>query len=249
MKAETFAKLVVLDTLLDAEVGYYLEHPSASDLFRERLVSGISDLVDQIDTLDAVAAAHSYDAIVDFLSELPERGGDGVVTAAIRFKRASERLVRRGMRRREMEQASTWAVVVDELLEALAAEYPRAVPSADEIRAREYLRAQLLLTRARNAAESMLGRLDGEGQPEFRSDLDRLTYAVRHQRPSPRAVELLIRAPQEYARSQRPTSISRVGGFVLRLLLRRSPTAGDSERSRGDRGAATGWRRRVEDPG
>ncbi|HEV2132321.1 MAG TPA: hypothetical protein VGR27_14495 [Longimicrobiaceae bacterium] len=239
MKAATLAKLVVLDTLLDAEVRHYLEHPSSSDAFREGLVSEISDLVDQIDTLDAVAAAHIYDAIVDFLSERPEGGGDGVVAAAVRFKRASERLVRRGMRRREMEQASTWAVVVDELLEALAAAYSRAVPSGDEIRTREYLRAQLLLSRARQAAEWMLWRLDGEGEAEFRSELDRLTYAVRHQRPSPRAVELMIRAPQGYVRSQRPTSISRVGGFVLRQLLRRPPAAGDGGPARDGRGTAT----------
>ena len=142
MKADTFAKLVVLETLIDAEIGHFLEeHPSSMELFREGMVSRVSDLVDEIDALDAVAAARIYDAIVDFLAELPE-DDDGVVEATLRFRRAVDRMAERGMdAARAAASASTWAVVLDELLEELADEYHDAVRPDGEVRPREYLRA------------------------------------------------------------------------------------------------------------
>ena len=96
MKADTFAKLIVLEALIDAEIGYFLEdRPRSMEGFREGMMTHISDLVDEIDALDAVAAARVYDAIVDFLAELPETD-EGVIDTTIRFKRNIDRIVQRG---------------------------------------------------------------------------------------------------------------------------------------------------------
>jgi hypothetical protein len=222
MKADTFAKLVVLETLIDAEVGHFLEHRAPSmELFREGLVSRVSDLVDEIDALDAVAAARTYDAIVDFLADLPENDDEAVVGATLRFRRAVDRIVERGMDQRERRDASTWAVVLDELLQELADEYHAAVTPAGEVREREYLRARLLLARAREAADRMLWEAGDEEEGELRSEMDRLTFAVRHQRLKPTAVDFLIRAPQRRAGRYRPSSLTRIGTFVLSQVLRR----------------------------
>jgi hypothetical protein len=221
MKADTFAKLIVLESLIDAEIGFYLEHhPQPPEGFREGMVSRVSDLVDDIDALDAVAAARIYDAIVDFLAELPE-DDDGVVNATVRFKRAVDRIIERGSDERELRQTSTWAVVLDELLGTLADEYHLAVRSGGEVRPREYLRAQVLLARSREAADRLLWTVNADGQSGFRDDMDRLTFAVRHQRLKPTAVDLLIHAPQRYARRYRPSNLTRIGAFVLGQLLRR----------------------------
>lgn len=225
MKADTFAKLVVLETLVDAEIGHFLEdRPPSTDSFREGLVARISDLVDEIDEIDALAAARVYDAIVDFLAELPE-DDEGVVGATLRFKRAAERIVQRGMEQRELRQASTWAVVLEEVLDALADEYHRAVRPGGEVRGREYLRALTLLARAREVAERMQWEAEPAEQAELRTEIDRLTFAVRHQRLKPTAVDSLIRAPQRRARAHRPTTLTRIGTFVVSQLLRRRPRA------------------------
>src|SRR5687768_4259982 len=116
MKADTFAKLVVLDALVEAEIGYFLEHnPTSLELFRESMIARISDLIDEVDTLDSVAAARVYDAVVDFLAELPE-DAEGIVEATVQFRRSIDRIMDRGMDRRDLAAASTWAVVLDELL-------------------------------------------------------------------------------------------------------------------------------------
>src|SRR5690606_29487584 len=79
MQADTFAKLVAIDALVEAEIGYLLEvTPTSLKQFREGMVARISDLVDEIDGLDSVAAGRVYDSIVDFLAELPEEA-DGIV--------------------------------------------------------------------------------------------------------------------------------------------------------------------------
>lgn len=222
MKADTFAKLVILEALVDAEIGHYLEHrPASMDRFREGIVARVSDLVDQIDALDAVAAARVYDAVVDFLAELPEED-EGVVEATLRFKRAVDRIVARGMEAGELAQPSTWAVVLDELLEELADEYHAAVRASGEVRPREYLRARLLLDRARDAAERTVQAADAPARAELRNEMDRLTFAVRDRRLKPAAVDLLIRTPQRLARGHRPSTLSRVGSFVLGQLLRRA---------------------------
>ncbi|HET8657299.1 MAG TPA: hypothetical protein VFL93_17360 [Longimicrobiaceae bacterium] len=222
MKADTFAKLVVLETVIDAEVGHLLEHrPAPMDSFREGLVARISDLVDEIDALDAVAAARTYDAIVDFLSQLPE-DEEGIIDTALRFRRAVDRISERGMDPRELKQASTWAVVLDELLAELADEYHAAVKPSGEVREREYLRAQTLLARAREAADRMLWEAGDENEPELRSEMDRLTFAVRHQRLKPTTVDYLIRPPQRRARLYRPSTLTRIGAFVLGQVMRRN---------------------------
>ncbi|CAN5618375.1 hypothetical protein BH23GEM3_BH23GEM3_20600 [soil metagenome] len=222
MKADTFAKLIVLETLIDAEIGHFLEHrPDSMEAFREGMVARVSDLIDEIDALDAVAAARVYDAIVDFLAELPE-DDEGVINATLRFKAATERIVERGMNERDREQPSTWAVVLDEMLSELADEYHRAIRPNGEISAREYLRCRVLLARAGQIADRLLWTADVPRRAELREQMDRLTFAVRHQRLKPAAVDMLIRPTQRRARRYRPSTLTRVGAFVLSQLMRRS---------------------------
>jgi hypothetical protein len=222
MKADTFAKLVVLETLFEAEIGFLLEHrPVSMELFREGMVSRVSDLVDEIDALDAVAAARTYDAVVDFLAELPEND-EGVVDSALRFRRAIARLISRGMDQRDLKQASTWAVVLDELLGELADEYHAAVRPDGEVGTREYIRTLGLLARAREAADRLLWEIGAERETELRAEMDRLSFAVRHQRLKPTVVDFLIRAVQRRASRYRPSTLTRIGGFVLGQVLRRA---------------------------
>lgn len=221
MKADTFAKLVVLETVIDAEIGYFLEHhPPSMELFRETMVSRVSDLVDEIDELDAVAAARIYDAIVDFLAELPDDDAEALVEARLRFRRATDRLVERGMDQRELQASSTWAIVLDELLKELADEYHDAIRSSGEVRAREYLRAQTLLARAREAADRILWEA-GDERMDLRDDMDRLTFAIRHRRLKPTVVDFQIRALQRRAARYRPSNLTRIGAFILGQVLRR----------------------------
>lgn len=226
MKADTFATLVVLETLMDAEVGFFLRQPAGGlESFREALVARVSDLVDEIDERDAVAAARVYDAIVDFLAQLGE-DPEQVVEASLRFKRALDRLVERGLSTAERGQASTWAVVLDELLGAVADEYHMALRAgAAQPRPREWTRVQALLSRAREAADRMLWQAGEEGQTEARNEMDRLTFALRYQRLKPTAADFLIRTAQRRARRYRPSTLTRVGSFVLGQLLRRQPRA------------------------
>jgi hypothetical protein len=117
-------------------------------------------------------------------------------------------------------------VVLDELLEELADEYHAAVGPGGELRIREYLRARGLLTGARDAAERILWTGDPGDAAELRSEMDRLAFAIRHQRLHPTAVDALIAGPQRRARRHRPSTLSRVGTFVIGQLLRRPPRAG-----------------------
>jgi hypothetical protein len=244
MKADTFAKLIVLEALIEAEIGYFLEHnPPSLELFREGMVSRISDLIDEIDVLDSVAAARLYDAVVDFLAELPE-DPEGVVEAAVRFRRAVDRIVERGMDRRELGAPSSWAMVLDELLRELADEYHAAIGAGGEVRTREFARVESLLSRSRQAADRMLWNADAIRQ-EIPNEVDRLTFAVRHRRLPPTKVDFLIRALQRRAARYRPSTLTRIGAFVLRQVLRRDPGRhGDGgRRGRQARGEAIDPRR------
>ena len=227
MRADTFAKLVTLETLIDAEVGFWLEHrPASIDRYREALVERVSDLVDEIDRLDEVAAARVYDALVDFLAELPDDPA-GMVETAIRFKRAVDRLIDRTMDAGDLADASTWAVVLDELLDELAREYPRAVRTPGETDERALLRARALARTARDAGERMAAARRSDARTILRDDLDRLLFAVEHRRLDAAEVEALVREPQRLARRARPSNLARVGAAVVGQLLRR--------RSRGPR--------------
>ncbi|MEX2584632.1 MAG: hypothetical protein WD766_15290 [Gemmatimonadota bacterium] len=220
MKADTFAKLMVLDALVEAEIGYLLEHsPPSLELFREGMVARISDLIDEIDVLDSVAAARVYDAIVDFLAELPE-DGEGIVETTVRFRRAIDRIVQRGIDRRDLASPSTWAVVLDELLAELADEYHEALSPAGEIRPREFIRVEALLSRTRQAADRMLWEAEA-GSPDLADEVDRLTFAIGHRRLHPTTVDLAIRSLQHRASQYRPSTLTRIGAFVLRQVLRR----------------------------
>jgi hypothetical protein len=233
MKADTFAKLLVLEALIEAEIGYFLEHrPSSRERFREVMVSRISDLIDEIDTLDSVAAARVYDAVVDFLAELPE-DEEGVVEATVRFRRAIDRIVARGVERRDLAVPSTWAIVLDELLAELADEYHSAIKPDGELRLREFSRVEVLLSRCRQACERMMWEANAS-LPDIASDLDRLTFAVSHRRLRPTAVDLIIRNLQRRASRYRPSTLTRVGSFVIRQLLRREPRRNGEPRGRRD---------------
>jgi hypothetical protein len=222
MKADTFAKLVVLEALIEAEIGFYLEHrPASRELFREGMVSRISDLIDEVDTLDSVAAARVYDAVVDFLAELPDEE-EGIVEATIRFRRAIDRIVRRGLERRDLAVPSTWAIVLDELLAALADEYHRAVGPDGGVRTREFARVEVLLSRCRQACERMAWEANVAGA-DISDELDRLTFAVRHRRLKPTAVDLVIRSLHRRSARFRPSTLTRIGGFVVRQLFGRDP--------------------------
>lgn len=224
MKADTFAKLIILETLIDAEIGNLLERPPAEPVrFREGMVARISDLVDEVDALDAVAAARVYDAIVDFLAELPDVPDDeAAVDAALRFKRAVDRLVARGMQDRQIQQASTWATVLDELLDELADEYHASFGPDGEPLPRETGRSRALLARARASAERLLDAADRADSERLRDGMDRLSFAVAYRRLRPAEVDLLIRDPQRIARRHRPSTLTRVGTYVLGQLLRRA---------------------------
>ncbi|SOD01939.1 hypothetical protein SAMN05216486_101139, partial [bacterium JGI 053] len=194
--------------------------PASMDRYREAMVSRVSDLLDEIDRLDEVAAARVYDALVDFLSELPD-DDEGVVEAALRFKRAVDRLVDRAMAPADLDAPSTWAVVLDGLLDELAAEYPRAVLAPGEVDPRAWLRALELARAARDAGGKMVAAKRADSRPILRDDLDRLVFAVAHRRPSPAELEPLIQAPQRIARRARPSNLGRVGAAVVGQLLRR----------------------------
>ena len=240
MKADTFAKFLVLQAVVDAEVGWYLEHrPGSTDRFREALISRVSDLLDQIDNLDAVAAARTYDAIVDFLAQIPEDDA-GIVEAALRFRSATDRTVERGMDRSELRLATTWAVALHHLLEALASEYAGEPPNDPGERLRQYARAAALLERARMAAERIAADVGAAAAGDLVLAVERLNFAVRHRRVPPREAEPLLRAAQRQAARHRPSPLSRVGAFVLSQILTRDrrrrrgePPGGKERRRRG----------------
>jgi hypothetical protein len=226
MKADTFAKLLVLDAIIEAEIGYFLEeeeHLDSLELFREGLVARISDLIDEIDILDAVTAARVYDAVVDFLAELPE-DAEGIVEASVRFRRAVDRIAARGMDRRDLGSASTWAIVLDELLSEMADEYHQAIAADGTIRVREAIRVESLLGRTRQATDRMLWEAE-RPDPELASEVDRLAFAIRYRRLRPPVVDLAVRALQRRSARYRPSTLTRIGAFVLRQVLRREAPA------------------------
>lgn len=223
MQADTFAKLVILETLIDAEVGFWLEHhPISPDRFREGLVARVSDLLDEIDRLDEVASGRVYDALVDFLSGLGDDDA-GMVEAALRFKRAVDRLTDRALEPRDRDDASTWAVVLDELLEELSAEYPACAMDGARGDPRACLRARALARAARDAGERMVAARRTDSRTLLRDDLDRLYFAVAHRAEPVAEVEALIRAPQRIARRARPSTLRTMGAYVMGQLLSRRP--------------------------
>jgi hypothetical protein len=223
MQADTYAKLVILETLIDAEVGYWLQHhPASADRFREGLVARVSDLLDEIDRLDEVASGRVYDALVDFLSDLPEDDA-GMVEAALRFKRAVDRLTDRALEPRDRDDASTWAVVLDELLDELAAEFPACARNGPDADPRACLRARALARAARDAGERMVGARRTDARTMLRDDLDRLYFAVEHRAATADEVDALVRAPQRIARRARPSTLRTVGAYVVGQLLGRAP--------------------------
>jgi hypothetical protein len=230
MKADTFAKLVVLETLLEAQLGDALESGNLhADAFREALVAAISDLLDEIDALDALVAARVYDALVDFLAELPE-DGEGLTRSMLRLQGEIAQVIERGLPAGERAAPATWAVVLDELLATLADAYHemRAAPDAPLAR----LRTLALLGRIRVAAERVLGSPAGARDGELREELGRLILEVQHLRPPAADLDLLIRTLQRRTRRYRRTTLTSVGSYVVGQLLSRRRGARPREQRR-----------------
>jgi hypothetical protein len=219
MKADTYARLVVLESLVDAEIGHRLQH-GAAERWVEAMVARISDLVDEIDALDAVAAARAYDALVDFLTDLPD-DGQALVEQTVRFKRAVDRIVERGMDEAALAAPATWATVLDELLATLAAEYAGGADADGSVRPREHLRARYLVNRARAAADRMVAGERPERRAEVRSAVDRLAFAVHNRRAPAAEVGALAEDGRRLAARYRPSKLTRIGAFVVGQLLRR----------------------------
>ncbi|HEX6750069.1 MAG TPA: hypothetical protein VF092_22435, partial [Longimicrobium sp.] len=139
------------------------------------------------------------------------------------FKRAVDRLTDRALEPRDRDDASTWAVVLDGLLEELAAEYPACARNGPDADPRACLRARALARAARDAGERMVAARRSDARTMLRDDLDRLVIAVEHRSLPPGEVEPLIRAPQRIARRYRPSGLGRVGAYVVGQLLRRRP--------------------------
>jgi hypothetical protein len=53
--------------------------------------------------------------------------------------------------------------------------------------------------------------------------VDRLRFAVDARRLRPVAVDQLLRGPQRIARRHRPSTLTRIGAFVIGQLMRRRP--------------------------
>ncbi len=222
MKADTFAKLLVLDTLVEAEIGHFIAHrPASPDSYREELAARAGEVIDEIDGLDSVVAGRAYDALVDFLAELPE-DQDGMLESGMTFRRALDRIAERGIDRHDLAVASTWAIVLEEYLRTLGVEYRSAVVAGGDIHARELTRALALLDRARNAADRMLWTAEDD-RVEVREAMDGLAYAVRYRRLDADAVDSATRSVLRKAARYRPSTITRVGAFVLRQLIGRDP--------------------------
>jgi hypothetical protein len=239
MKADTFARLVVLETLIEAQTGDALDRGGLiADAFREELVTAISDLLDEIDSLDALVAARVYDALVDFLAELPE-DPEGLTRSILRLQREIAVVVERGLPAAERGSPATWAVVLDELLAALGDAYHARQSEPDSPLAR--LRVMALMGRLRVAAERILGSPAGAGDAELRDELGRLVIDVQHLLPPASELDLLIRSLQRRTRRYRRTSLTRVGRYVVAQLLSRRRGAGAREEKRetdaGQRGA------------
>lgn len=244
MRADTFAKLLLLQTLVDAEVGRLLEHRAASpDRFREGLIARVSDLVDEIDSLDAVAAARAYDAIVDLLAQMPE-DDEGIVEAVVTFQRAIDQAIARGMDETELRLASTWAIVVDELLEELLEEYTAVHERVDTAASDGLDRSFALVRRIRDAAGRM-ATAAGPDAAELLSAVDRVAYGIRRRGLDPQALAPLIRAAQRQAARHRASPLTRIGAFVIRQVLtrdrrrRKGEGPGGVERRRRSKSAST----------
>jgi hypothetical protein len=219
MKADTYARLVVLESLVDAEIGHRLAE-GAGERWVEAMVARISDLVDEIDALDAITAARAYDALVDFLTDLPDDDA-ALVEQTVAFKRALDRIVERGMDAPALAAPPTWATVLDQLLAALCAEYARAADADGAVRPREHLRARYLANRARAAADRMIAGERAERRAEVRSALDRLVFAVHNRRLPSAQVDALADEGRRLAARYRPSKLTRIGAFVVGQLLRR----------------------------
>jgi hypothetical protein len=72
-------------------------------------------------------------------------------------------------------------------------------------------------------------------RPEIPNDVDRLVFGIRYRRLRPTTIDLAIRNLQRRAARYRPSTLTRIGGFVLRQVLRRDPNRGRGDSGRGVR--------------
>ena len=215
MKADTFAKLAVLETLVDAEVAYYLEHSPSIPAYRARVAALADGVLSGIDPCDEETAIAAHHASARLLREL-QPADDAVIRAATRFKRRVNGILAREMEPEERRRVATWAVVVDQLLATLAREYREGAGDADR-RADE--RIHLLLARIEDGV-ARLALLGGAARVEgLRAAAQRLRTAVRRRQPTD-TVSVQIAALQLQVRALAgESSLARLGGFVVRQLL------------------------------
>jgi len=222
MKADTFARLVVLDTLVEAEIGHLLAHrPPSVEEFREGVAGRVGRILAEIDSPDRKIANRTWSALVDFLAHLPE-DDDGIEAAALRFRQSLNRVMERGVDRHDLADPAVWAAALEALLRALTVEYRVAMRSSGgrDLAPPERERVDRLLDAARRAADRMLWHAD-TGRSDLSAEMDRLRFAIRYRRLPPAEVETLGRSILRLAAKYRPSTISRVGAFVLRQLLGR----------------------------
>jgi hypothetical protein len=220
MKADTYARLVVLDTLVEAEIGFLLaHHPPLTEELREGMAGRVAGMIEEIETLDRSVASRAWEAIVGLVARLPE-DDDGIEAAALRCRRALSRIMQRGFSRHDLADAAVWTAVLEVLLRTLALEYRAAMRASAgaELAPRERERIDRLLDTARNAADRMLWNA-ADGEATLSEAMDRLTHAVRYRRIPPAEVDTLASSIVRLAAKHRPSTISRVGAFVLRQLL------------------------------
>jgi hypothetical protein len=130
-----------------------------------------------------------------------------------------------------LAQDSTWAVVLDEVLEVLGTEYAATPGSASVPPPGGSLRTRSLLVRARSATDRLLWSSSAAGGEEVNEAMDRLMFAVSHRRLPAAEVEPLIHEAQRMARRFRRSTLTRIGAFVVEQLLRRSRAPHDAAAS------------------
>ncbi|MDR0787794.1 MAG: hypothetical protein LBG44_08010 [Gemmatimonadota bacterium] len=243
MKADTYARFVVLETLVEAETGYLLsERPTFREDFREGFANRISGLIAEIDSLDQAVARRAWDATVDFFAVLPE-DEEGIEAAALSFRRILNRIMERGLDRHDLADPSVWAVVLETLLRALTDEYRTAYPAEGRrLLPRERERVEGFLNAARHAADRMLWNA-GSMDASLSEALIRLHHAILHRQLPPAEVDAIRRLVVRRVARYRPSTLSRVGVFVIRQLL-----AGGRERLKSNRRAGRKKVRKAGEP-
>jgi hypothetical protein len=119
-----------------------------------------------------------------------------------------------------MADPALWASALEALIRALLEEYPAAIRAEGGRNRfpREWERVERLLDGTRRVADRMLWSSAAIGTT-LEDEVIHLHHAVLHRRFSPTEVEAICRSILRYAARYRPSTLSRVGAFVVRQLL------------------------------